>query len=218
MSEEPKNSKNLELAIGLIILISLIACALVYMDMQQRDSSREQAFSNMRSFSSGLFAFESDYGSFPNEETAIEVTRDFPSHGYNLRGKSSNAAFRQLLASGIIQSDIPFYAKIVGSIEPDGNIGSGEALKKGEVGFSYISGLSTIGNPNTPLVLTPLIPGTTKFDPKPFRGKAIIMYIDLSLRIYEISDDGHIYDKGIDILSSKHPVWKGKTPDIWYPE
>ena len=39
-----------------------------------------------------------------------------------------------------------------------------------------------------------------------------------SVRTYEIQKDGHIYEKGIDLLSPKHPVWKGKAPDIRYPE
>jgi hypothetical protein len=94
----------------------------------------------------------------------------------------------------------------------------GEALKKGEVGFSYITGLSFKDDPLTPIVLTPLIPGTTKFDPKPFNGKAIVLHIDNSVRTYDINKDGHVYDKGIDILSAKHPIWKGKAPDIRYPE
>ena len=72
--------------------------------------------------------------------------------------------------------------------------------------------------PAHPLVLTPLIPGTTNFDPKPFDGKAIILHIDNSVRTYDIHKDGHVYDKGINLLSPKHPVWKGKSPDIRYPE
>jgi hypothetical protein len=103
-------------------------------------------------------------------------------------------------------------------IKPDGVIFGGEALKKSEVGFSYISGLSSKDDPLTPLALTPLIPGTTKFDRKAFEGKAIILHVDNSVRTYDIRKDGHVYDKGINLLSAKHPVWKGKAPDILYPE
>lgn len=70
----------------------------------------------------------------------------------------------------------------------------------------------------TPIVLTPLIPGTTKFDPEPFKGKAIKLRINQSALTYDIHKDGHVYDKDIDILSAKHPVWNGKAPDIRYPE
>jgi hypothetical protein len=84
--------------------------------------------------------------------------------------------------------------------------------------FSYVSGLSTKDDPTTPIVLTPLISGTTKFDPKPFKGKAVVLKIDKSVEVYENQKDGHIYRDGIDLLSPKHPVWKGKAPDIRYPE
>jgi hypothetical protein len=39
-----------------------------------------------------------------------------------------------------------------------------------------------------------------------------------NVRTYDIHKDGHVYDKGINLLSPKHPVWKGKPPDIRYPE
>ena len=122
------------------------------------------------------------------------------------------------MAAGITESENIFFAKIKNTIEPDGDISPGQALKKGEVGFSYISGLSSTGNPKTPVVLTPLIPGTTKFDPEPFKGRATILHIDNTASIYDIHEDGHIYDKDGDILSPNHPFWNGKAPDIRYPE
>lgn len=64
-----------------------------------------------------------------------------------------------------------------------------------------------------------MISGTTKFDPENFRGYAVVLRTDNSVRSYKIEKDGHIYDdKGIDLLSPKHPIWKGKKPDIRYPE
>jgi type II secretory pathway pseudopilin PulG len=218
MDTEPKKSKSLELTFGLIIILGVIAIVVLRIDARQRKANQAEAFSNVRSFSLALYQFEIDYGSYPNDATVSDVTKSFPAHGYDLTGKSSNAAFRQLLAAGIVPTEHPFYAKIKGSIKPDGNILPKQALKKGEVGFAYISGLSTAGNPSTPLVLTPLIPGTTKFDSKPFKGKAIILHIDSSVRTYDIHEDGNIYDKGINILSPEHPIWKGKAPDIRYPE
>ena len=104
------------------------------------------------------------------------------------------------------------------SVEPDGNIKPGEILKKGECGFVYISGLSTSGNPSRLVILAPLIPGTKKFDPKPFDGKAIGLRIDNSVGIYTINEDGNIYNKGINILSPEYPIWGREAPDIRYPE
>jgi len=67
-------------------------------------------------------------------------------------------------------------------------------------------------------VFCPIIPGTTKFDPKPFGGRAIALRVDNSATHYEIQEDGHIYLDGINLLSPEHPVWKGTIPDIYYPD
>ena len=173
---------------------------------------------NARQICLALHEFENKYGTFPNDQTKFELDKSYV-HKVYVGGTSSNALFRQLIASGITQSEQVFYAKTPGSRRPDGVISHGEALKKGEVGFAYISGLSTKGDPLTPLVVAPLIPGTTKFDPEAFDGKAIILHIDNSVRTYDINKDGRIYDdKGINLLSPAHPIWKGKAPDIRCPE
>lgn len=164
-----------------------------------KKSTHAEAISNAKQISLTLFKFENDYGSYPNSETAKDVTENFPNHGYDLSGKSSNAAFRQLLAAGILKNE--------------------EIIKKGKCNFAYISGQASAGNPSRILLLYPIIPGTTKFDPKPFDGNAIVLHIDQSVSTYKIGKDDHIYDKdGLDILSPKHPMWNGKAPDIRYPE
>ncbi|MES2981445.1 MAG: hypothetical protein V4727_03945 [Verrucomicrobiota bacterium] len=218
MSAEPKKSRSLKFTFGLITLIGIIAIVFIRIDTKIRETNRSEAYRNVRSFGCALYSFDDEYGSYPNESTVALVDEVNPGHDYYLSGKSSNAAFRQLMAASITESEHILYAKIKNSIEPDGNISRGEALKKGEVGFSYICGLSSSGNPSTPVVLTPLIPGTTKFDSKPFKGKAVILHINNTVGIYDIHEDGHIYDKGINLLSSKHPIWKGKAPNIRYPE
>ena len=183
-----------------------------------RGGDQTEATSNAHQIGLALFEFEYEYGEFPNETTTGLVEKDFET-AIDLTGTSTNALFRQLFAANITQFEQMFYAKIPGSRRPDSIITPGNILESGECGFSYISGLSTKDDPSTPIALTPLIPGTTTFDPKPFDGKAIVLRIDISVRTYEINKDGHIYDPGgIDLLSSKHPVWKGKAPDIRYPE
>lgn len=202
--------------IGIFLILYSIAPPTVI--CQKELAYRKAAESTAKSLAIALFSFSEEFGSYPNESTVTLVNETYPDHGYDLSGNSSNALFRQLMASKFIESEHIFYAKISNSVKPDDNIAQGEALKKGECNFAYISGLNMTGNPLTPLVLTPLISGTTKFDPKPFDGKAIILHIDNSVTTHEIHKDGHIYDKDGDILSPKHPIWKGKAPDIRYPE
>jgi hypothetical protein len=220
LTRQPKWFKPvIKESIVAILVIGFIALwCLPYHTGHPKKSGTAEAINNAKQIGISLFGFEDQYGSYPSDSTTSIVATDYPNHGFDLSGTSSNNAFRQLLASGVEPSEQMFYAKIKKSKRPDGDISPGKALDKGEVGFSYISGLTSKDDPLTPIVLTPLIPGTTKFDPEPFKGKAIILRINQSALTYDIHKDGHVYDKDIDILSAKHPMWNGKVPDIRYPE
>ncbi|MBC7980806.1 MAG: hypothetical protein H7Y36_09615, partial [Armatimonadetes bacterium] len=150
---------------GLIIssaLFAIILLATPLLVRRREPHYQTEAYNNARQIGLALSEFDDEFGSFPNPSTIAKVTTSNPSHSLNLSGASSNAAFRQFFAAYMTQSESMFYAKITGTIKPDGIFTPGEALKKTEVGFSYISGLSSTGtDPSTPLVLTPLLPGTT---------------------------------------------------------
>lgn len=174
--------------------------------------------SNLRQIGLALFEFETEYGTYPSEATAKQVTAIHPNHGFDLSGDSSNAMFRQLMAAGYTQSETMFYAKLPRIRKPDGDISPGKALEKGEVAFAYISGNSVAGNPARPVALCPIIAGTTRFDPKACEGHAYVLRADNTAARYEIKDDGHIYEKGINLLSPNNPIWDGKPFKIHYPD
>jgi type II secretory pathway pseudopilin PulG len=219
LNRQPKWFKKAFYGVIVVSAFFILALLIAPMMVRQRkiDEQTEQV-SNARQIGLALFEFEAEHGTYPSDATAALVTNANPDHGFDLSGRSSNILFRQLFAAHLTQSEAMFYAKVKNSIKPDGDIRLGKALNKGEVGFAYISGLSSKEDPITPIVLAPMIPGTTKFDPEPFGGKAVVIFTDNTVRSYKIEKDGRIYDKGIDLLSSKHPVWKGKKPDIRYPE
>ncbi|MFM2197669.1 MAG: hypothetical protein RLZZ505_1101 [Verrucomicrobiota bacterium] len=206
---------------GFIVASLLLAIAFLIAPLfirQRGHDPWEEGFKNARQLGIVLYEFESDFGAFPDESTVSQVKAEFDTD-IHLNGMSSNALFRQLFTTGIVQTERIFHAGINRNNRPDENIVSRHILEPGECEMSYIAGLSFEDDPLTPIVLTPLIPGTTKFDPKPFNGKAIILHIDNSVRTYDIAKDSHIYDaKGINLLSPKNPIWKGKAPDIRYPE
>lgn len=223
VNPEPKKSKPFNYKRGIIILIASVAVILLVLPMFTgrtcRGYDQIRASNNAKQLALALYAFEDEYGSFPSESTVALVNEANPDHGYDLSGTSSNALFRQLFAAGITESEYLFHNHVQESVGPDGNIAPGEVLKKGEVNIAYISGLSSAGNPSCPIVLAPIIPGTKKLDFKTLKGQIIIAHIDNSAGIYTVKKDGRIYDKdGLDILSAKHPIWNGKTPDIRYPE
>ncbi len=177
-----------------------------------------EATSNARLLGLALLEFDTEYGSLPSDATAAMFTANFPEHGHNLTGRSSNALFRQFFAAEITQYEGMFYAKVPGVHKPDEDISPGKLLEKGEVGFAYVAGLSSEGNPARPIAFAPVIPGTKRFDPKPFNGNAVFLRVDHSVNSLRIGKDGKVLLGGIDILSVKNPIWDGEAPDIRYPE
>lgn len=185
---------------------------------QKKKAAFVTAISHNKNLGIALFEFETDYGSLPSPSTVSLINTKFPNHGHDLSGNSSNAIFRQIFIAGIIDTEKLFFAKIPGAKKADNNIDPGHLLEKGEVAFAYISGHSQETSPSASVLLCPLIPGTTKFDPEPFEGQAAILHLDQSVSAYKIENDGHVYLDGIDILSPNHPIWDGKPPTIHYPE
>ena len=205
------------MAIASLILFLALSAPIII--RSHKNPNKAHAISNAKQIGIALFEFDSKYGAFPSESTISLVSKEYPAHGYSLSAKSSNALLRQLIATKIVENEDIFYVPIPAAVHPDGNIDPGEALKKGEVKFAYISGLSSKSNPSSPILIAPIIPGTTKFDPKPFDGIAIVLRIDGSVGCFKIGLDGHARIGGQNnFLSAKHPVWNGKAPDIRYPE
>jgi len=69
--------------------------------------------------------------------------------------------------------------------------------------------------------MTPLIPGTNKFDPKPFGGNAIVLRVKGAPRVdvLPINGNGEVIDSsGKHILDPTNPIWGGEVPVIVWPE
>jgi hypothetical protein len=177
----------------------------------------------MKSLAFALHQFDSDYGGFPNAESAKLVVEQTDSK-LRLGAGSANEVFRQLIATGICDIENVYFARIPGAHEPDNDVSRPEmVLAKGEVGFSYILGQSPDSPAETPLVVTPLVPGTNRFDPKPFKGRALVMRVgDFSyndIDVLPINSRGEVIDSsGKHLLAADHPIWGGKAPVIVWPE
>lgn len=188
-------------------------------ELREKKAAATKAIMNAKQLYLALFEFESDYGAFPSDETRKDVEK---ANNVKLPAddKTSNALLRQLFAAGIIEVEEPFFAAITGAKKGDDVIDKEKALAKGENAFTYIAGLSTAGNPSRPLLLCPMIPSTTKFDPKPFDGKALVLCLDGSVKMLKIEDDGRVLYQEAELLSKTHPIWKGLEGelDIRYPD
>ena len=208
-------------------MVAIVVVAIYLMQPPYRGSrknaNQSQAVSNARQIGLALFEFESKYGKFPDVSTIADVRKDAATDPnlskMSLGTKSSNDYFRQLLACGFAPSESMFYANILGAKKPDNDIKGAEALKKGECGFAFLAGLSAAGNPSRPLIVTPLILGTDRFDPKRFDGKAIIMRMDNSVSSININSSGYVMSNGKNLLDPTNQVWgKGDKFVIAWPD
>ncbi|MEK7951237.1 hypothetical protein [Luteolibacter soli] len=182
----------------------------------RKASDRTEAINNVKQVNLALIEFDHDYGSFPNAST-IPAVKAATSTALSLGTSSSNDLLRQLIATGN-KSEKIFWAKTAGTPRKGNDILGADALKKGECGFTYIAGLSTSSDTDTPVLMAPVIPGTQKFDPKPFKGVAVVLRIDGSAKPEYIDKNGDVMIHGMNIFDPRQPYWHGKPPDIKWPE
>lgn len=182
------------------------------------------AIHNMRTIGLSLFEFENDYGKLPDSTTALAVGRNMGTK-LTLADHSSNDIFAQLIAAGVAkESDFATPSK--STVVPDGICDSDATiLAHGETGFAYIAGLSTKDvSSGKPLIVGPVIPGTTRFDPKAFGGKAVVLNLGGSdpgkpATRFNISADGKLVDaQGNDVLDPKHLLWGGQSFTVKWPK
>ncbi len=176
-----------------------------------------EAISNAKHIGMALYAFEDEYGSYPNAATAKLIAEKTSTP--EITGSSSNARFRQLFSAGITESEQLFYAKTPNTRKPDGNISDNEAIAPNECGFGYIDNIPPKITDSRPIAMAPFISGTTKFDPEPFGGKAVILWTDNSTRALPIDrTTGEVILDGKSILDPSHPIWAGTPPNLVLPE
>jgi hypothetical protein len=171
---------------------------------------------NLKMLHLALLDFDTDYGDFPNDDTAKDVT-DATGTVLTFKGGSSNNYFRQLIAAGCRTEKI---FQIGGAKAPDDVFkDDAEALAKGECGIAYVPGLNSSADPSTPVAFAPLVPGKLTFDPVPLGGKAVVLRIDGSVKAETITPEGNVVSAdGKSIFDPAQPCWKGKAPKVAWPE
>ncbi len=176
---------------------------------------RTIALGNIRQIGLYLFQFEHAYGSFPDATTVTKI-KPILGSGVPLGNSSSNALLRQLLV--LCSGEKIFWAKTTTTPRIPNGIEGVDALAPGECAFTYIAGLTSTSHPDAPILMTPVIPGTWKFDPKPFDGKAVVLFLDASATALPIDKNGDVILNGMNLFDPRQPYWHGKAPDIKYPE
>lgn len=209
-----------------IWIVAILAAASYLMfqpEIHRRHSGAKRAklqetISNARQIGLALNGFRERFGSYPNEETARKLATGTKT-GFKAGNPSSNDLFRQIFTAGIELEESVFFAGIPVVRRADHQIQGNKALEKGECGFAYLSGATKNCNPRRPVAITPLIPGTRLFDPKPFDAKAVVLHADMSVSVAHIrrTSNDVLLDRR-DLMDPAHPVWEGNPPVIAWPE
>lgn len=182
-------------------------------------AARTQAISNGRQLHLNLIAFSKKYGTFPSADTHQKIVAEMKNTGFPLA--TSNDYFRQFIVSGISKSDRIgwcHHPKVTGKSADDIVVPLDQAFAPGECGFSYVTGLSANSPPDMPVLLAPMIPGTTLFDPEPFKGKAVVVRVDGTATTEAIKEDGRVnIGMGKTLFDPDAPHWHGTTPYVVHP-
>jgi len=174
------------------------------------------ATTNARNVGIILFDFDQGLFCFPSPATAANPAL----FATTPPSATANDLLGQLIRAEYTQSEEIFHTQntFLPPKKPDNIIlPESRILEPGECSFSYICGLSSKDDPHTPLLLAPMIPGTTTFDRKALKGKAVILCVDQSIRQFPINSSGHVLVDGKDLFDPAQPFWHGKKPDLRHP-
>jgi prepilin-type N-terminal cleavage/methylation domain-containing protein len=215
-----------ELLVVIVIIAALAGLTAPMVIRQRKKADQTEAVNNARQIGLALFEFETEYGSFPDNDTAATVATNTETTA--IGGSLANDRFKQLIRANIAQSETMFYSKTSYTKKPDGVFNTDEkALAKGEVGFGLMEntggkGLSNAGNPSRPVVMTPFSVGlaSEQFDFDIYDGKAVILKLDNSVTsVPIIKTSGQVKINGKSLTATgEDTVWgTSVTPTLIYP-
>ncbi len=219
--KKSNQKSNPAIHLGMVLLGILVVVALAvistpvilksekYADMTQATSNAKQVFYQM-------VDFDQDYGEFPGDATAVLHSGKGRAPGVNLssfKGKHSNDYMGQLIAAGYVKEESLFVApweknagrKADNSISPRERI-----LEAGECNFSYIKNQSTANNSGRPILLAPMTGEGFTFNPDVYRGKAVVLRIDGSVRSFLIDNKSHLAKIG-----GGKTMFEGGQDTVW---
>lgn len=215
--------------LGCILIISGILCVveLCRIGIRSHRHARyygvNQAISNLRQVGLALLEFDEAYGGLPDNSMIQKPEVGDSGASASPGGFFSNDYFRLLITAGIVPNESMFYVRSPRTHRPDEITEGKKALEKGECSFAYIHGLSlSTDMPNTPMAIFPLVRGKHVFDfefcKQSCAGKAVILFLDNSVKTFPVDESGHVWINGKDLFDPSQPFWSGKVPEVKWPE
>lgn len=199
-----------------VSLAAMVAPLAMAQESDQKVKARQlQAVTNARQIGLALFEFETEYGSFPDDKTAVEVKKATNTTA-EVKAVTANDCFFQLIAANLVQTDRIF--SIDDAAAPEKQEKPKPQEKVNKCFFAYLSGMNAAGNPGRPVLVAPLVNGKTIFDTQILGRKAVILRVDNSVTLLPIEPDGRVLINGKDIFDPQQPFWNGKVPPIKWPE
>ena len=201
-------------------ICALLTSFLAYASFFSRKAPADhvEAISNAKGIHLALLNFDSDFGRFPDSTTISSVQKATGSK-LSLGTSSSNDFFRQLLAADVVDTEKFFFAMSTVSPRKPNDVFGRDAITKGECAFAYVAGLSSSDDSSTPLAMAPVLPAKRCFERrKYYQNKAVILFLDGSVKSLPIDRNGKVQLNGMDLFDPRQPFWIGKTPDIKWPE
>ena len=204
--------------LGLILAAVLVVLLALPLLLRKRvDEGSPESVSNLHQLFLAFTDFANDYERYPDAST-IPAVQKATGTTLPLGDQSSNAIFRQLVAT-TAKSESIFWAKTSFTPrKPDNDLIGEKVLSKGECAFTYIAGFSPSDPGDTPLAMAGVIPGTWNFDPKADKKRAAVLFRDGTVHRFPIDKDGNVMLNGMNFFDPRQPHWQGKVPDIKWPE
>jgi prepilin-type N-terminal cleavage/methylation domain-containing protein len=215
-----------ELLVVIVIIAALAGLSAPVILKQRKKADQTEATSNVKQLHLALLDFDSDYGSFPDNNTAEDV-KSATGTSLDFGGSFSNDYFRQMIAT-TAKAESTFWCKSSASPrKPDKDMSPGKALEAGEVGFGYIMASQTDGqgassNSARPVCVAPLFKAQPnwEFDPEPYGDKAVVLRIDGSATAETIRTDNRYIAVPGGFLQSQgeKSVWDDVNPVLRAPQ
>lgn len=164
-----------------------------------------------------LMDFESDLGALPSDDSDLDE-KAIQSLDH-LAKDSSNRYFAMLIAGGYCDPkaepifSLPFEAIHVKNA--DQNVAKSKLLEAGECSITY-NRVKEFTDVRTPLALYPVTQGKTSFDAKAAGGKAYVLMLNGSVKVYDVAQDGSVMVDGKSFFDPTQPYWGGKM-NLCYP-
>ncbi len=215
-----------ELLVVIAIIAVLAGLATPAILKAKKNADKAQAINNARQIGIALGEFESDYGSYPSDDTREQLEDiDIESPA----GEDSNAMLGQLISSGKLDNEEIFFLKAVRGSRKGDNITSSpdEILAKGENSWGYVmladgeALSSSTASSLTPVLVAPLKEGGTEpaFEGKPYNDKMVYFKADGSVSELPVKKDGSAALKGGRTLFDigEDTVWEDDQPEVRAP-